>query len=138
MGGARLVYTVGHDPQKGEPIAENVMPEMESHIEIQPQEIQFAGMQMPEIPSMQEGWCTGTMLKDNGSFGFIKQDSGQDDMFVMPVQCLGLGTPGMLPPIGTRLIYRVTVDLKTGRLRAEDVQLEGEHLLGMPLGAMRS
>jgi len=62
---------------------------------------------------------SGSILKDNGKFGFIKQDSGEADMFILT----DIG--GVLPPVGTRVLYDVVADRKTGKPRAENVIVEG-------------
>lgn len=54
---------------------------------------------------------TGMIAQVRDNFGFIKQDSGEGDMFVLPP----------VPPQGTRVTYEITVDPKTGRPRAENV-----------------
>merc|ERR1712086_733241 len=69
---------------------------------------------------------SGTMAKGNpnGKFAFITQDSpwaqhDQADMFVMPAGCQGFG--GQLPAEGTRVVFAVVIDAKTGKIRAENV-----------------
>merc|ERR1712176_1077135 len=61
------------------------------------------------------GRLSGTMgsVKESGNFGFLKQDNGEPDMFVL----------SPLAPVGTRVTYEVIMDPKTGRPRAENVQL---------------
>merc|ERR1711924_255697 len=68
------------------------------------------------------GYCSGkiTMIAESGTYGFITSDEGDGTMFVMPAACEMFG--GVIPPIGTSVLYSMTVDPKSGRLRAEDVQ----------------
>jgi len=110
--GARLSYTVTTDDKTGQPRAENV------------QDARIAALNSGT--GDQRG---GTMLKNNGSFGFIKQDNGEPDMFVMPQGCDG----GLLPPNGVRVSFTITTDEKTGRPRAENVWFEGPLLCAPPV-----
>lgn len=91
IAGTRVVFEVVTSDRTGKPRAENCRP----------------------------GY-SGTMHHVKGTFGFIKQDSGEDDMFVMPRCCPYFNDE--FPPIGTRVVYEVVSSDKTGRPRAEDVQ----------------
>lgn len=74
---------------------------------------QMGGADAATIAAL-SGRSSGQMaaINQSGNFGFIKQDSGEADMFSLPP----------LFPIGTKLVYDVISDPKTGRPRAENVQ----------------
>merc|ERR1712039_249358 len=117
--GTRVVFSVGLDSQKGQPTAENVQSE---------ESFSVSGDVGSQVLS-------GTMFKASGNFGFIKQDNGEADMFVMPAQCDSFGQT--LPPVGTRVTYEVSTDAKSGRLRAENVELESASVKGEAKGKAR-
>ena len=63
---------------------------------------------------------TGVMHRHfQEKFGFVRS-SGGVDMFVMPGSSASFA--GKLPPIGTRVKYKVVMDSKTGKLRAGDLE----------------
>jgi len=127
--GSRVCYSVGVDPKTGMPRAEDVEPlgdawpiQMVSPVKPTPSWSVWSDRYVAhqqDCPASMPGVYTGTMLKDNGRFGFIQQDSGEPDMFVTPSGCPAFG--GCCPPIGTRVLYIVVTDQKTGRPRAENV-----------------
>mmetsp|Transcript_58771 Transcript_58771/g.92926 ORF Transcript_58771/g.92926 Transcript_58771/m.92926 type:complete len:515 (+) Transcript_58771:126-1670(+) len=77
--------------------------------------------QRPQGPVTQPGdnVLHGTISKVNAKFAFVKQDSGEADMFVIPPACEAFGRE--LPPVGTRVQYKVILDSKSGRPRADCV-----------------
>uniref|UniRef100_A0A7S4PRQ6 CSD domain-containing protein n=1 Tax=Alexandrium monilatum TaxID=311494 RepID=A0A7S4PRQ6_9DINO len=116
--GTRVMFTIGRDPMKGQPRAEDVVPEDEGEGMMQQDHVQN-----PDVTSIPRGGkLTGTVKRNNGRFGFILQDNGDADMFLMPVQCQAFG--GEIPPLGTRVVFSVAMDQKTGKPRAEDVEPE--------------
>jgi len=101
--GARLCYKIGTSP-KGVPCAVDV----------------------------EEAPRTGMFIKDIGKCGFIKQDTGEADIFVMPLQCTGFG--GAFPPIGTRVTYKIGLSPQKGLPCAENVfPLEEAEMMEAPL-----
>jgi len=111
--GARVQYYVVNDGKTGRPRADGASPA--SDLEGAQLFDQTFG-QDPTAATPVE-LCTGTMYRDQGTFGFIKQDSGGPEMFVMPAACSAFG--GVLPAVGVRMAYYVVNDGKTGRPRAE-------------------
>jgi cold shock CspA family protein len=65
--------------------------------------------------------CTGVVKEDKGNFGFITMDSGAADVFALNNR---YGS-SPLPPVGSRVSFEIIMDVKTGRPRAEHIQLEG-------------
>lgn len=122
--GTRVVYTVAPDPKTGRPSAQNVLPEAHAEIEHTSTPDSTSGRPVQRL--------SGAMDRDKGSFGFIKQDSSEEDMFVLPTSCVVFG--GRFPATGTRVTYRVMQDSKTGRPRAEEVEPEDD-LLSVMLAA---
>jgi len=71
------------------------------------------------ITQPSEAILTGTISSVKDKFAFIKQDSGEANMFCIPPACEAFGRE--LPPVGTRVQYRVVLDNKSGRPRADSV-----------------
>lgn len=89
--GTRVAFEVVPSPKNGKPMAQNVRPAF-----------------------------SGTMLQAKTNFGFIKQDNGEPDMFVIPQACAYF--EAQLPPLGMRVVYEVVFSEKNGKMMAEDVQ----------------
>lgn len=64
---------------------------------------------------------TGTLVKDRGTFGFILQDNGGGEIFVMPNAFGEFGFK--FPSVGTRVQFDL-VPSKDGRARADNVEPE--------------
>lgn len=128
--GTRVRYSVLHDPKTGKPRAEDVQAEdpleaalaQDQLAQAHQPGVQASGMGQVDIAPSPDEFVAGVVKVNNGRFGFILQDSAEEDMFVMPAQCQDFG--GEIPPVGTRVVYTFSVDRKTGRHRAENVTLE--------------
>merc|ERR1712216_785588 len=83
-----------------------------------------AAMLKAQVPmqSGASGRLQGVFMRDNGKFGFIQGEDG-NEMFVMPAAFAAWGH--QFPPIGTPVSYSVVVDPKTGRDRADNVREPG-------------
>jgi len=102
--GARVVFRLVTDPKSGKFRAEDVQPLSEEE----------------EILEGDER--TGVMERNKKSFGFIREDITGHDVFVMPASCTGFDSE--FPPLGTRVVFTVVRDVKTFKLRADDVRAE--------------
>eukprot|EP00434_Breviolum_minutum_P041785 symbB.v1.2.037172.t1/scaffold5412.1/size27432/1 len=122
--GTRVTYTVVEDSKTGRPRAENVMmlglrqaapagPVMQAP---PAQSMNYHGMEMAMAMS-------GSIIQAGPTYGFIQPDDGGDKMFVLPGSCTACGDVA-IPPVGTRVTYYETIDQKTGKPRADQVQLE--------------
>lgn len=72
----------------------------------------------PQVYTRSDGKLTGYFKQDNTHFGFVMGDNG-NEFFCLPMSCRAFGL--RFPPVGTRVAFDVTPDLKTGRQRADDV-----------------
>ena len=117
--GTRVVFDVVMQPKTGKPMADNVRPEPSATSEAASPACPTASQ---ANAASQANERAGTMGRSSGRFGFIKQDEGQPDMFVLPISCAALG--GKLPATGTRVVYDVVTDSRTGRPRANEVKPE--------------
>lgn len=145
--GTRVRYAVAADPKTGKPRAENVQP-IDSTDPSLGQNSGGLQSSWSEPASGPESWSqsagdglnswsqggpgggtdlaaplqigTGTFSKNKGKYGFINQDSGDPEMFVLPDVCDGFDK--QLPHIGDRCEYDIAPDPKTGRPRAQNVR----------------
>eukprot|EP00929_Paragymnodinium_shiwhaense_P077133 TRINITY_DN396_c2_g1_i1.p1 TRINITY_DN396_c2_g1~~TRINITY_DN396_c2_g1_i1.p1 ORF type:complete len:498 (+),score=79.61 TRINITY_DN396_c2_g1_i1:84-1496(+) len=115
--GTYVQFEVVVDQKTGRPRAENVAP-LGAEAGDMSDAAFLAEVKAAEM-AMLGGQQTGTVTSSSEKFGFIQQDSGGPDMFMIPEK------GQQLPPIGARVSYTVTIDKKTGRERAEHIQMQG-------------
>lgn len=130
--GTRVLYEVITDAKTGKPRAENVVPVEHSRPNNTGAMLRDQGKfnlftQDNSLPAQTSTGSrsrthSGTLINRSDKFGFIKPDSSEEQMFILPQSCTLWG--GSLPPVGTRLCYEVVIDAKTGKPRADNVQLE--------------
>merc|ERR1711933_292805 len=106
-------------------------------LQVQPQaqpQVQLIQVQatVPQL-EVELGEGRGVVISNKGGFGFIKPDAGGTDMFVLAGGCPGFGH--VLPPIGTRVIYKIVTDPKNGKPRAADVYPESANDLAPMIAA---
>mmetsp|Transcript_29138 Transcript_29138/g.79986 ORF Transcript_29138/g.79986 Transcript_29138/m.79986 type:complete len:587 (-) Transcript_29138:131-1891(-) len=140
--GTHVLYDVTMDEKTGRPKADNIMASGQASGAVLLQghgpaaaAAAAAGLRSSPYPAVPMGGFKprsqgpvtqpgdmihfGVMSAVNDKFAFIKQDSGDADMFCIPPSCEAFGRE--LPPVGTRVQYRVVMDAKTGRPRADQV-----------------
>lgn len=106
----RVMYEIVQDHKTGRPRAENVLTaETQSQFK----------WPVPEHLKQK----SGSIIQAGRTYGFIQPDDGSEKMFVLPGSCRECGDFAV-PPLGTRVVYQVTIDQKTGKPRADNVQLE--------------
>eukprot|EP00927_Polykrikos_kofoidii_P029901 TRINITY_DN25787_c0_g1_i1.p1 TRINITY_DN25787_c0_g1~~TRINITY_DN25787_c0_g1_i1.p1 ORF type:complete len:902 (-),score=135.54 TRINITY_DN25787_c0_g1_i1:124-2451(-) len=118
--GTRVRFTVVTDEKTGRPRAEDVQP-LRAQAHATQSEWPAEVVRSPRVQVAKQVLMSGTVIEDRGSYGFIAKDEGGSNMFVMPAACMAIGG---IPQPGTRVQYSVVTDLKTGRPRADHVQLE--------------
>ena len=67
-------------------------------------------------------------IMEKGIYGFIKTET-DDDIFVLPSACIGFPDPlregrNIIPPVGTKVIFEMGTDAKTGKDKAILVGLD--------------
>lgn len=65
----------------------------------------------------------GTVIRNSGSFGLIQQEAGGADLSVLATNCPGSGFS--VPQVGTRVLYLVKPDPKTGVPTVTIAQAQG-------------
>mmetsp|Transcript_7306 Transcript_7306/g.18982 ORF Transcript_7306/g.18982 Transcript_7306/m.18982 type:complete len:573 (-) Transcript_7306:117-1835(-) len=120
--GTRVQYRLVLDSKTGRPRAEDVQP-LDDEVMAE----ETAAERVAAAGHLPYGWDAGVVSDiTNPKFAFITPDTGGSNMFLLPRSCVGFD--GVIPPLHTRVIYRVVVDSKTGRPRAEEVQKEGSRV----------
>merc|ERR1712014_440549 len=59
---------------------------------------------------------SGTITRGQDRFGYLQQDSGEPDLFVLPGDCEGFG--GTIPARGTRVTYSIGRDSQKDQPKA--------------------
>merc|ERR1719453_1640686 len=81
--GTRVMYDIVIDPKTERPRAENVQPESQktgTRVQQRSQHLQ------QRSAGAGGSFSIGTIKENRGNLGFILQDSGDNDMFLMPAQ----------------------------------------------------
>merc|ERR1712048_36430 len=141
--GTRVVYSIGVDTKKHSPKAMQVCPEFDGAAwgydygkagKFQGKADKGKGngfvngggssvfsKQAHHAPPGAGEFVSGVITKSAGKFGYLQQDSGDVDLFVLPLDCQLCG--GEIPAAGTRVLYTIGIDAQKGRPKAEQVQL---------------
>lgn len=131
--GTRVLYAVGIDEMKGRPKAMNVQPDPNASQYEDSGAYGAAGVGIAQRngpygdkesynPTIIPGQIlNGMIAKGQDRFGYLKQDSGEPDLFVLPGDCVGFAEQG-IPAKGTRVLYCIGLDDEKGRPKAVQVQ----------------